>query len=192
MAEAATKKRKPIWQPIVLGTLAIAYPIAVYFGLTHFEPRHMAWLLLIPTLVHNKNNVYLSIYKPLALAAGALAILTVIFNHSLPLKLYPIVITLLSFSMFAATLIYPPSMIERIARMREPNLPSGAIAYTRKVTVVWCGFFLLNASISAATALWASNKTWALYNGFISYILTGLLFVGEWLVRRRVRAKHDI
>jgi len=34
-------------------------------------------------------------------------------------------------------------------------------------------------------------EIWALYNGLISYGLMGLLFAGEWLVRRRVRARID-
>jgi uncharacterized membrane protein len=60
-----------------------------------------------------------------------------------------------------------------------------AIAYTRKVTVVWCGFFVVTGTLALATALWSSDKTWALYNGLIAYLLMGALFAGEWLVRPR-------
>ena len=44
-------------------------------------------------------------------------------------------------------------------------------------------------TLALATALWASDKTWALYNGLIAYLLMGALFAGEWLVRGRVRAR---
>jgi len=64
------------------------------------------------------------------------------------------------------------------------------VAYTRRVTQVWCGFFVLNGSVALVTALWASDATWALYNGLISYCLMGCLFAGEWLVRRKVKAGH--
>ena len=64
------------------------------------------------------------------------------------------------------------------------------MAYTRKVTQVWCGFFVLNGGLALGTALWASDATWALYNGLIAYGLMGVLFAGEWVVRRRVRAGH--
>ncbi len=57
--------------------------------------------------------------------------------------------------------------------------------YTRRVTQVWCGFFVLNGGLALCTALWASDAGWALYNGLVAYVLMGLLFAGEWLVRRR-------
>ena len=80
-------------------------------------------------------------------------------------------------------------MIERLARLQEPDLPAAGVAYTRRVTQVWCGFFIVNGSVSLLTALFASDAGWALYNGVISYALMGLLFVGEWLIRKRVKAK---
>ena len=74
-------------------------------------------------------------------------------------------------------------MIERFARIREPNLPMRAISYTRRVTQVWCIFFFVNGAIALVTALWASPATWTLYNGLIAYVMMGLLFAGEYVVR---------
>jgi uncharacterized membrane protein len=93
-------------------------------------------------------------------------------------------------ALFGASLAHPPSIIERFARLREPQLPPAAIAYTRRVTQVWCVFFAVNGSIALVTALWASDQVWALYNGLVAYVLIGLLFAGEWVVRRRVRRSH--
>ena len=90
--------------------------------------------------------------------------------------------------LFGLSLWKGPTVVERLARLQEPNLDAHGVAYTRRVTQVWCGFFVLNGSLALATALWGSNATWALYNGLISYGLMGLLMSGEWLVRRRVRA----
>ena len=72
-------------------------------------------------------------------------------------------------------------------RRREP--PSG-VAYTRRVTQVWCGFFVLNGALALATALWMSDRAWALYNGLIAYGLIGLLFGVEGQVRQRVTGGH--
>jgi len=36
------------------------------------------------------------------------------------------------------------------------------------------------------TARFASLQTWTLYNGLIAYLLMGVLFGGEWLLRRRL------
>jgi uncharacterized membrane protein len=81
-------------------------------------------------------------------------------------------------------------MVERMARLTEPDLPPEAIGYTRKVTQVWCGFFVINGSIALGTAIWASPEVWTLYNGVIAYVLMGLLFGGEYLVRLRFKRAH--
>jgi uncharacterized membrane protein len=65
-------------------------------------------------------------------------------------------------------------------------MPPHGVIYTRKVTWAWCGFFALNGTAALVTALWASERIWALYNGLVAYVLIGLLFAGEWLVRQRV------
>jgi uncharacterized membrane protein len=74
-------------------------------------------------------------------------------------------------------------MIERFARIHEPNLPTRVVSYTRRVTQVWCIFFAANGAVALMTALWASPATWTLYNGLIAYVMMGLLFAGEYVVR---------
>ena len=108
-------------------------------------------------------------------------------NAVLPLKLYPVLVNAVLFVVFQYSLRHPPTVIERLARLQEPNLPESGVRYTRKVTIVWSVFFVVNGSIALGTALWASDATWALYNGLIAYGLMGLLFAVEWLVRQRVR-----
>jgi uncharacterized membrane protein len=51
--------------------------------------------------------------------------------------------------------------------------------------------FVLNGSLALYTAVAADIEVWALYNGVIAYVLMGLLFAGEYLVRRRVRRRHQ-
>ena len=104
-------------------------------------------------------------------------------------RLYPVAVNLAALCYFAWTLIRPPSAIERIARLSDPELPNAAITYTRRVTVVWCAFFAGNAAVASYTALWSSIEVWALYNGFIAYLLIGLLFASEYFVRLRLRRR---
>lgn len=126
------------------------------------------------------------------LVAGAmLLVASAIFaNQILPLKLYPVLVNLGFLVAFGYSLFFPPSMVERFARLREPNFPSSAVAYTMRVTQVWCGFFILNGAIAFATAVWASEAVWSLYTGVISYVLMGALFGLEFLVRQRFRRQH--
>jgi uncharacterized membrane protein len=64
------------------------------------------------------------------------------------------------------------------------------------VTLAWCGFFLVNGTIAAWTALAAPLAWWTLYNGLLSYLLIAALFGAEWVARgvyrRRVAGDaHD-
>jgi uncharacterized membrane protein len=56
------------------------------------------------------------------------------------------------------------------------------------VTWVWVAFFIFNGVVSAVLTLWAPLAWWTLYNGLLVYFIMGALFVGEWLLRKRLRA----
>ena len=72
-------------------------------------------------------------------------------NAVLPLKLYPVLVNTAMLSVFGYSLIFPPSMVERLARLREPELPPEAIGYTRRVTQLWSVFFALNGAAALIT-----------------------------------------
>jgi uncharacterized membrane protein len=174
---------------IIFVALSVAYPLVVYWAMGRFEPRWLAVLLLVLALLRaaaTRQAVWLAV----AAGAAVLAGLATVFNQALPLKLYPALINAVMLLVFGASLVFPPSAVERIARLTEPELPPAGVAYTRRVTQIWCGFFVFNGTAALVTALWMSDRAWALYNGLIAYGLIGLLFGGEWLVRQRVKASH--
>ena len=168
--------------------ITVLYPLAVYFGLGRLEPRWLAFLLLGLALVRMAASRERAGWIA-AVAASALALVTFFANATMPLKLYPVILNGLLCALFTSSLSHPPTAIERLAKLTNPELPPEAVAYTRKVTQVWCAFFLFNGSMALGTALWASDVDWVLYNGLIAYGLMGLLFGCEWLVRRRVMLK---
>lgn len=169
---------------VLFAIASLAYPLLVYCALGRFEPRWIA-LLLVAVAVLRALMAKQPFWWVLALAAAAMAALAFCANALAPLKLYPLLVNLAMLCVFGASLIWPPSAIERIARLRDPNLPPQAVAWTRKVTQAWCAFFVGNGALAALTALCADAKVWALYNGFIAYLLMGAMFAGEWLLRRR-------
>ncbi len=173
----------------LLGVLTVAYPALVYYGASHFEARWLA-LLLVALALARAAATRERYWLLAALAALALAGLSALSNQLLPLKLYPVLVNSVLLAVFAASLRWPPSMIEKLARLNTPDLPDAAIAYTRRVTQVWCGFFIVNGGIALITALYASAATWALYNGLIAYLLMGCLFAIEYCVRKKVQARH--
>ena len=180
---------KHFWSNLLLGMVTLAYPVVVYLSLGHFEPRWLALLLLAMALVRLGLGRTLAAWGVAAVALS-LALLTWLGNALLPIKLYPVAVNAFMLIMFASTIVRPPSAIERLARLSEPDLPEVAIAYTRKVTLVWCAFFLINGAISLITALWGTYEQWTLYNGGIAYVWMGLIAAVEWLVRKRVRGQR--
>jgi uncharacterized membrane protein len=92
-------------------------------------------------------------------------------------------------TLFGLSLLRGMPMVERMARLTDPDLPEIAIRYTRQVTQIWCLFFLFNGLVAAALTLWAPLSWWTLYTGLIAYGLMATLFAAEWIVRQRVRGR---
>jgi uncharacterized membrane protein len=183
-----TPRRTPPLLAAVLLLASLAYPVVVYLALGHVSPRWIA-LLLVALALARACVTRESFWLGAAALASLLAAASFLGDRWGPLKLYPALVNLVMFGLFAMSLWRGPTVVERLARLRETNFPPAAIAYTRRVTQVWCGFFVVNGLIAVATALWASAAAWALYNGLLSYVAMGALMGGEWLVRRRVRGR---
>jgi uncharacterized membrane protein len=168
--------------------LTLLYPLLIYRGAAHFAPRWLA-LLLIALALCRALAVKGKIWLIAAAGATVLAAVSLFSNQIMPLKLYPVLVNAVLCAFFALTLICPPSAIERLARIKEPDLPPDGVRYTRRVTQLWCGFFIFNGSMALVTVFY-SDAVWALYNGLIAYLLIGSLLLGEWLIRRRVKVAY--
>ncbi len=176
---------------LAFAALTLCYPLAIWLLGDRVEPRWLALsLVLLGALRLAATGQRL--WVGLALGAFALAAVTGVLNVGWPLRWYPVFVNGSMLVLFGVTLLRPPSMAERLARLKEPDLPPHAVEYTRKVTMAWCGFFLVNGSIAAATSLWGTDAQWALYNGGIAYGLMGVFAGAEYLVRLRVKAKFPL
>lgn len=112
------------------------------------------------------------------------------FTHWVVVKYYPVVVNFLIFLMFFTSLFQKETVIQKIARAMEPDIKPKVLEYTRKLTYVWAVFTFLNWLVSVAT-VFMSEAVWALYNGFISYLLIGMFFAVEYIVRIRFKRKYD-
>jgi len=99
------------------------------------------------------------------------------------LRLVPVFINLGLLYAFGRTLRGGPTIIERFARLQHPSLSAEQIRHCRATTVVWCAFFAANAAVCAVLAWSAPLWIWTLYTGVVAYLLMGLLFAAEWLLR---------
>lgn len=178
-----------------LGVVAMAsWPVMVWLSLMHPAWR---WLLPLATLLFilrwlasgGRKDALALTGKWLAAAGAGLSLASLLLRDSHLLMWYPVVVNLLMLLLFGSSLFSAMPLIERLARLREPELPPKAVAWTRRVTQIWCLFFVFNGTIALATCLVNNLVWWTWWNGLVSYLLMGLLMAAEWLLRQRLRKK---
>ncbi|NQD35551.1 hypothetical protein HPT27_00860 [Permianibacter sp. IMCC34836] len=177
-------------QALAVGLLLL-YPVLVFVGIQHWSPRTLATLLLLALLLRvltlRSTQAWRDWRWPM-LVAVLFALCAMLLNSSQWLRYYPVIISLSMLILFAGSLIWPPSIIARIARLElGVELDAREVRYTARLTLIWCGFFIINATVALLTSLQPNVAIWALYNGLLSYLLMGSLLFGERLFRARLR-----
>jgi uncharacterized membrane protein len=184
----------------IAGALAVAllvlYPLAAYFTLRSLHPGWLAGLLIAASLARlvaaRVSGAPLTPRLLLLPAAGiALALWSLLREAPDAMLYYPALCNGALLCVFAFSVLRPPTVVERIAQLKDGPLTPEAVRYTRRVTIAWSAFFVVNGSIAVYTALFTSLDTWAFYNGFIAYLMIGAMFGAEWLVRSRVLAAQS-
>jgi uncharacterized membrane protein len=181
----------------VVVALAV-YPLLVYAAIGRFGPSGVAALLAAVCVA---RLVILKVRAPSAfggpyltfVCVGGLLLAAASFwlGSSGAVRYYPVLVNAALLVVFVASLVHPPSVIERIARLRDPDLPAAAVVYTRRVTIAWTVFFVLNGAAAFYTAQFTTLETWALYNGLIAYVLIGALFAVEFAIRTVVKRRLE-
>ena len=180
--------------PLLTGLLLVVWPFLIGYGLAH---NSLPWLLpLMAALLllrfhqarHNAGPMRY-VTQSVALAGIVLCAASYLLKAHHWLLFYPVIVNLAMLAVFGGSLWTAMPLVERLARLREPNLPPSGVRYTRVVTRVWCGFFIFNGSAALFTVLRGDMHLWTLWNGMIAYILIGTLMAGEWLVRQRMIKK---
>ena len=177
----------------VLVVLSILYPFIVFFGLKYVEPTLIALILVVllvvrALMIRKASSSFNQAYWFVGVAILIL-IVTTVSGKDIGLKLYPVLVNTVLMIVFALSLFKGQTVIERIARIADPDLPEEGVKYTRNVTKVWSAFFLINGAISTYT-VFLEEKYWTLYNGLIAYLLIGALMIVELLCRKIVMSRH--
>lgn len=174
---------------IVQVLLGIAYPILIFLSLTWLEPREVAFVVLSLAalrLLFLRRGAAVAFAKevwiPVALV-GVVALGTAIWNDPMGLLITPTLINAALLATFGTSLWAERPIVERFARLQAKDLSDAEVRYCRRVTKVWCGFFVANGSTALYLALARDVETWALFTGLISYLLMGMLFGGEYIYR---------
>ena len=179
------------WVHVINAILVIAYPIAVWIGLTHLGARGvsvMVLALLVPGLAWrlrgaDRTTFWSVVRVPIAILC--LVVLGIATDDARYVLALPVLINTVLLATFGASLrAGAVPMIERFARMQTSALSDAQRAHCRRWTTRWCAFFVANGAIAAALGAWASPFWWAAYNGGIAYALMGAMFAGEFIERR--------
>lgn len=171
--------------------LMVAYPFVVYFGLTRFSTRQVAVVLVVLALALGLSRTrqwsataVRSAVVPLLPTALA-AVIAGVTAEGWALLAVPVFVNVGLLVTFGATLREGRTpMIERFARLQEPELDAPKQAHCRQVTWAWIVFFAANAVVSVVLAVAAPFSWWAAWCGGLAYGAIGAMLAGEWCIRR--------
>ena len=169
--------------------LFLAYPFIVYFAHRRFETRAAGGLLLglvALSLALRIRGPAAEVWQLVRQHLGLVLLigLAIVTGERFVLLLLPMAVSLFLLGTFGWSLYAGPPIIERFARLVDPDLPDFCVPYCRKVTIVWCVFMAANAGCAAWLALVGPIEWWTVYTGLVAYLLVGIVFAAEFIVRK--------
>jgi len=175
--------------------LLIAYPILTHLAVSLGQPALLllAIISLATGLLHRgilqRNKIALGLWL------GTICIGLLLHLYSNPIYLLyvpPIALPLLLLGVFGSTLL--PGKIPLVTdigeKARGPLSPQMR-NYTLRVTQLWALMFAALATSSALLAWLASDQIWSLATSVVNHVITGTLFVGEFIFRKIKFRDHD-
>lgn len=170
----------------LIPAITVFVPFIIYFAIRNFGLRYLFSGLLLLYLLKSALSLRNGIKRnQIFIFATIITLLcfAIILNRA-SLALYtPALINLGLLLSFGSTLFIGPPLIETFARRQVNSLSDEEVRYCKNLTIVWSFFFVFNGSISVIISAAGNMEHWIIYNGFISYILIGLLFSIEMTYR---------
>jgi uncharacterized membrane protein len=176
---------------IAFTVLAWSYPLALHLFIyihrldlaAFYLAVLLAWPLAARLLTRQRPD-------PINIVAAilAIALVTGLRSHELIVfKFLPTIFQLVMFLVFASSLREGQvPVITRMVNLMRPAAGTAELDYSRKVTIAWAVVFLSMALVSAPLAIFAPKEIWSWFVNIGSYFVLGTMFVGEFIVRRRV------
>jgi uncharacterized membrane protein len=182
--------------------LGIAYPALIYLAVSVAQPRIVALVALLFIVARlaftspEKRVGYVRALSLPVLAVASMLAAAAVWNSPTSLLLTPALVSFSLLAVFSRSLATGQPMVEKFARLQIGDPTDAEIRYCRRVTIVWCVFFLVNGLAAAWLAVAGDLEIWALYTGFLAYLLIGILFASEftyrhWRFRRYLGAPTD-
>jgi uncharacterized membrane protein len=173
----------------LVAIVALAYPFVLLTGLDHLAARTigaavLAFLVAMVLFSPSRQSRLLTLVLRRFGSLIVVALVATATNEPVVLQLLPSITSLWLLVVFGRTLAGGTSMVGQFATAMHDGFPDFLLPYCRKVTWVWCGFFAANAIVGAALAAFATPEHWALYTGFVSYLVIAALAAGEYVFHK--------
>lgn len=147
--------------PIFLIVSAFAFKSHVLIGMASLALSSIGAWVLWPYIMQNTRYIFW------LLDVGLMLVLLITFARTLKAGRKPLCVT------FAEII-------------NQGSLPIAHEIYARRVTVAWVLFFAMIIFISTVLFFMAPLVIWSAFVNFVTLPLVGLMFVGEYLVRRQL------
>lgn len=169
--------------------LVLASPFVFYFAVTRNGLKQGALFIVafavlraLPTVITTKReHLWAALRLPAVAVVTALA--GVVTGEARALLVLPSLSQAAFASVFVGSLSGTP-LVEHFARMQKAALSPAEVRYCRAVTIVWAATLSFAAIVGLALAAWAPIAVWTAFSGVGSYVLVGLVFAGEYVVRK--------
>jgi uncharacterized membrane protein len=167
----------------------MSYPFIAWLGLRIWSPQIAAGLLFLViapaglSRMKARNRSAVRSLWVVPLSSALLLLLASALDSRGLVLLVPTAMSAGLLLVFGSTLLRPPPIIERFARLVHELTPSERV-WCRAWTWIWCGFFFFNGAMAAWLTWYGNEHWWRTYNGAVAYVLMGLLFGGEYITRK--------
>ncbi len=172
---------------VIFNGANFAYPFLLWF----YKDAYLVEILLFMALLWATKWFIGRKISDILLAMLFLAL--ALIKSEFLIYLYPVIINLSFLAIFASSL-NGEAIITKFAKISAKKqgkiLDENALNYTRKLTILWCVFFVLNALVCVILASFSNKAAWTIYTGVISYVLIGILFFGEMIFRKVILCKR--
>jgi len=169
--------------------LMITYPLMAPLFLWLGEPMLLVFLLATITLLLALDRLQKKDHKAatISLLTLVLFIALLLFNSAeVLIFIPPVMIPLGLFLLFHQSLAKSSTpLITKYAEIIDGELNEELRSYTRVLTKVWRGLFLLLAVESLILALFVSIDVWAWFTHIFNYIFIFSVFIAEYIYRKK-------
>lgn len=175
--------------------LVVAYPLLVHVSLVFAIPQ----LMFIAPLVFLTGAFWYGLIAR-HLLAWTLFIVScagILLVEYLGLTLYllylpPILLPLLLLVIFGRTLVGGREpLITAIGEAARGPLSAAMRRYTRRLTLLWCLVFVTMVVWSVILPWLEQPELWSWFTNVINYGVVGVLFVGEFILRKKLFPTHN-